>query len=269
LEDMEVSPKIAVITNFTSEHLAPADPNNPNFHRSLANYWQAKANIFKHQKRGGYLILNFKFLISKQFLIFNFQTKGKKIFFKKSELPSKLVGDYNKENIAAAIEVAKIIKIKKSVIEKTVKNFKGLPHRIEYVATKKGVHYYDNSFATTPDSTIMDLDIFEPLVLVAGGADKGANFKNLAKKIKSRVKFLILLDGKGTKKIIKELNLIKFSKNKIEVVEGMKEAIKISRLHSKKDDTVLLSPACASFGMFKNYKERGKMFKEEVNRQNR
>jgi UDP-N-acetylmuramoylalanine--D-glutamate ligase len=259
LEDLKKSPHIAVLTNFYKEHLAPADPNNPNYHKSLSAYRKAKNNIFAYQKKEDFLIYNEKINL-KNWL----KGKGKKISFKKSNLKSKLIGDYNKENIGAAEATAKILKIKKEGYIKSIKNFKGLEHRMEYVACVNGASYYDNSFATTPDSTIMDIDIFNSLILIAGGADKGANFEKLAKKINSKVKFLILLDGKGTKKIIKELNKINFPKNKRRTVKSMKEAIKTANLYSQKGDTILLSTACASFGMFKNYKERGDLFKKEV-----
>ena len=101
---------------------------------------------------------------------------------------------------------------------------------------------------------------------MAGGADKGSSFKQLAKDIKKRSKFVILLNGKATPRIKKELLKIKYPKEQIKLVNSMKSAVKIARENANKGDIVLLSPACASFGMFKNYKERGEVYKKEINK---
>jgi len=271
LEDLHKSPHIAVFTNFTPEHLAPADPNNPNYHHSLVEYFKAKLNITLHQKNGDYLVINsnFKFPISKQFPNTKSQiyekSKAKVIAFDKSDWPSQLPGEHNKENIAAAEVVAQILKIAPEVVARAVRKFKGLEHRLELVAEKKGVKYYDDSFATTPESTIIALKSFDkPIILLAGGADKGADFKNLAKEVAKRVKFVILFDGKATPRLKKELLTAGFSSAKIKVVKSMSEAVALSTQKAVSDDIVLMSTACASFGMFKNYKERGNLFKTEA-----
>lgn len=277
LEDLHISPKISVITNFSKEHLAPADPNNPNYHKTLKSYWEAKMNILKHQKKGDKAILN----ENQESRIKNQGLKSKIIYFNKSNLISKLIGEHNKENIAAAVEVAKIIKIKKSVIQKVVANFKGLEHRLEFVKIIKGVKYYNDSFATTPEAAIIALNSFNhPIILLAGGAEKKSDFKKLAKEIKkrvnpvksdkvgakqfNRVKFIILFKGKATQRLKREILKTGFLKNRILQADDMKKAVKIARNNSEKGDIILLSPACASFGIFKNYKERGVLFKEEV-----
>ncbi|MFH1233798.1 MAG: UDP-N-acetylmuramoyl-L-alanine--D-glutamate ligase [Patescibacteria group bacterium] len=263
LEYMTISPHISVMTNFYPEHLAPADPNNPNFHKTLADYWQAKNNIFKWQNKKDWAIINCQLRITK----YKLDTEAKIIYFKKSELPSKLIGEHNKENIAAAVEVAKIIGINKNTIAKAVKNFKGLPHRLELVKIINGVRYYDDSFATTPESTIIALKSFTaPIVILLGGADKGANFKKLAKEVKNKVKFVILLKGDSTIKIKKELLKTGFKLRNIRLIDNIKDAVKIAEENSATGDVVLLSTACASFGMFKNYKERGELFKQAVNK---
>ncbi|MEK7557970.1 MAG: UDP-N-acetylmuramoyl-L-alanine--D-glutamate ligase [Patescibacteria group bacterium] len=261
LEDMTISPYISVITNFYSEHLAPADPNNPNYHKSLKDYYSAKLNIIKWQKKEDKAIVNYKLRIAN----YELNTKCKIIYFEKSELQSKLIGEHNKENIMAAIEVAKIIKIKQEVIKKAVANFKGLPHRIELVKNARGAKYYDDSFATTPESTIIALKSFnQPIIILLGGADKGADFKQLAKEVKKKCKFVILLDGVATLRIKKELLKAGFELKKMKLVNNIKNAVKIAKENATENDIVLLSTACASFGMFKNYKERGDLFKQEV-----
>lgn len=266
LEDLKSSPKYSIITNIYKEHLAPADPLNPNYHRNFRSYILAKLNLAQHQDRSGYLFINKKF--QKLFTTYKKYTgQGKKIYFTSSKMKSRLVGNYNQENIAAAIALAKTLKIGNDTIKRTVAAFQGLEHRLEFVTNKNGVIYYDNSFATTPESTLMDLQSFkEPIILLAGGADKGANFKPLAAMIKKKVKLSILLDGTGTKRIRNELIKIKYGTKNMVVVHSMEEAIDKAKEAAQKGDIVLLSTACASFGLFKNYKERGNLFKYYANK---
>jgi len=297
LEDLETSPRIAVITNFYREHLASADPNNPNFHSSLLKYRNAKLNILKWQKAGDLAVLNRRFggKIGRR------RSKSQLLYFTKSTLQSRLPGEHNRENIAAAETVARLMNIKPAVIAKAVANFKGLEHRLEMVREIKGVHphtrsvysknqggissrasglpsprlssrnsgvgvkYYNDSFATTPESTIIAIKSFKPpIVLLAGGADKGANFRSMAQAIKTRVKFTVLFKGLATPRIEKELRRVGYPKSQVKVVADIKNAVKLARKKIGKTGIVLMSPACASFGMFKNYKERGALFKREV-----
>jgi len=261
LEDMYKSPRIAVFTNFSREHLASADPNNGNFHSSMNSYWRAKSNIFIHQKRGDKLVVNEKLEAKLKSVNFN----GDLVIYKKSKTKSFLVGEHNKENIAAMEAVAKILRIKREVVLATLKKFKGLEHRIELVREDKQVKYYDDSFATTPDSAIIALKSFNlPIILLAGGADKGSDFDVFAREVKKRVKFLILFEGLGSDRIRESLVRMGYDYEKIKTVSDMASAIKIARQKSLPGDIVLLSPACASFGVFKNYKERGEYFKREV-----
>ncbi|MFH1772746.1 MAG: UDP-N-acetylmuramoyl-L-alanine--D-glutamate ligase [Patescibacteria group bacterium] len=263
LEDMTISPHIAVITNFYSEHLAPVDPNNPNYHKNLKEYRNAKLNIVKLQKKKNWVILNFKL----QILNFKLNTKAKIIYFKKSELCSQLIGEHNKENIAAAIEVAKIIGLNKNIIIKAVKNFKGLEHRLELAREYQGVKYYNDSFATTPEATIVALKSFnQPIIILLGGAEKKSDFSQLVKEVKKQCKFIILLNGAATKRINQELIKAGFPKEKIKFFLDINQAVKTASKIAVFGDIVLLSTACASFGMFKNYKERGDLFKQAVNK---
>jgi len=261
LEDLEISPKIAVVTNFSREHLEPADPLNPNHHKTISDYWHAKTNIFKWQKAGEHLIVNEKLRgkISKSV----FQSEI--TYFDKLDLTSKLVGEHNKENIAAAVLALKLAGIKDEEIGKAIASFNGLEYRIEFVKEIKGVKYYNDSFATTPEATIVALRSFaEPVVLLVGGADKGADFKKLAKEIKERVKFVVLLHGRATPRIKKMLDEYDYPKSKMKLERDIKAAVKTVKQKAISGDVVLLSTACASFGMFKNYKERGRLFKELV-----
>jgi UDP-N-acetylmuramoylalanine--D-glutamate ligase len=260
LEDLKYSPRISVITNLYKEHLAPADPHNPNYHLSYNKYWRAKLNIAL-AKENKYLIVNSH--LNKK--IKNIKFPGNLIYFSASNLPTKLIGDYNQDNIGAALAVAKILKIKTPAIKTSVANFGNLEHRLEFVKEIAGVKYFDNSFSTTPESTILDLNSFaSPIIQIAGGADKGANFSKLAKIIKNKVKFLILLPGQATPRLKKDLTNLKFPSKKISEVKDMEKAVSLARQKSTSGDIVLLSTACASFGIFKNYKERGDLFKKYV-----
>lgn len=260
LEDLSWSPQVAVFTNFYKEHLAPADPNNPNFHKTLSSYWRAKLNIASSPNTG-WLVINKK-LKSK---IAASKLSARVISFSTSPLESKLAGSYNKENIAAAVKVAEILNIPQTVTQATIKNFKNLEHRLEFVARKLGVSFYDNSFSTTPESTVLDIKSFpEPVILIAGGADKGADFSRLARTIKKTTKHLVLLPGSGTARLLQELKKVSFSRAQLSDARDMREAVRQAKSLAKPGDVVLLSTGCASFGIFKNYKERGSLFKRYV-----
>ncbi len=261
LEDMTISPRISVITNFYNEHLAPADPNNPNYHKDVRGYWRAKMLIAKYQTRQDFFVVNEKLKVK----IKKIKLRSRLKYFAKSKLLSKLVGEHNKENVAAAVEVAKIIGTKDKIIAEAVRTFPGLEHRIELVSILKGVSYYNDSFATTPESATIALKSFQqPIVMLAGGAEKNSNFKELAKTINKKVKFLVLFSGDATLRLKREVERSGFNKNKIKIAKSMQEAVAIARRNAETGEVVLMSPACASFGMFRNYKERGKLFKQVV-----
>jgi UDP-N-acetylmuramoylalanine--D-glutamate ligase len=260
LEDLKYSPRLAVITNLFPEHLAPADPNNPNFHSSLTAYWQAKMKIASGP--GNQYLIASKNSQNKINLI---KLKSRLVYFRPSALPSKLAGGFNRDNVAAAVAAAKILKIPAAKYKKTIAAFRNLEHRLEFVMEKNGVKYFDNSFATTPASTILDLQSFRaPIIPIVGGADKGANFRPLALVIKKKVKHLILLPGRGTKRLRRELRRLKFPAAKLTSAKDMPTAVAAARHRAAAGDIVLLSTACASFGLFKNYKERGDLFKKYV-----
>jgi UDP-N-acetylmuramoylalanine--D-glutamate ligase len=266
LEDFHSSPHIAVFTNFTPEHLAPADQNNPNFHKNLKVYREAKLNIARFQNKNDFFVVNDKMSLAiakKDSVASDFQARI--IYFTKSDWPSRLPGDHNKENIAAAEVVAQILKISPEIVARAVKKFKGLEHRLELVLAKNNIKYYDDSFATTPEATITALKSFaSPIILLAGGADKGANFKVLAKEITKRVKFVILFDGQATPRLKKDLLAAGFDSKKIKLAKSMPEAVRLADGQALAGDIILMSTACASFGLFKNYKERGKLFKQAI-----
>ena len=259
LEDFKISPRYSVLTNLFHEHLEPADPNNPNYHKNFKSYVEAKLNIARF-KENKFFFTNEKL----KKIIVTKKINGKVIYFSTCDLESKLAGEFNKENIAAAVSMAHILKIKDELIKKAVKKFIGLPHRLELVRNLNGINYYDNSFSTTPESTICDLKSFKNIIIILGGADKGADFKPLAKEVMKSAKLVILFSGTASPRLKNELLKAGLSKNKIKNASSMEAAINISSSQGKPGDTVLLSTACASFGLFKNYKERGDLFKKYV-----
>ncbi|PIT93693.1 UDP-N-acetylmuramoyl-L-alanine--D-glutamate ligase [Candidatus Falkowbacteria bacterium CG10_big_fil_rev_8_21_14_0_10_43_11] len=258
LEDLRRSPRVAVFTNFFPDHLAAADPLNPNYHKNLITYWDAKANIFSHQSPRNILIAN-KILCPE---IERKRPRGKVIYFDKSNLKTPLIGEHNKRNIAAAALAAQAAGVSQKIIAAAVKKFKGLEHRLEFVAAKNDARYYNDSFSTAPDTAIIAIAAFRShaIILIAGGSDKGSDFSALAGEIKKSVKYLILLPGKGTEKIKRALKKIKYQN--IGLAGNMAQAVERAKKMSMAGDIILLSPACASFGIFKNYKDRGAQFKK-------
>lgn len=268
LEDMTESPKVAVITNLYKEHLRASDPHNPNYHKKLKDYWQAKFNIFKYQNKEDKLVINEK--IKKT--VSAYKPNGELITFSRLDWESPLFGDHNKENMAAAHEVAQSLKIKEEIIKKALKTYKPLEHRLELVKEEKkeGIKYFNDSFATTPEATITALKAFsEPVILLAGGAEKNSDFKELAKFVKEKVKFLILFSGQASPRLKQAIRKAGLPVSNIKTVYSMEEAINIAKEKKSQGDIILLSPACASFGLFKNYKQRGELFKQEVKKTTR
>ncbi len=171
-----------------------------------------------------------------------------------------LKGRHNLENIAASAMAAICMGTLPADIEQTVYKFPGLPHRMEYVTTMDGVAYYNDSKATNPDAVIKAVSCFDKLILIMGGKEKNTDFLTLQKSIKSRVKHLILL-GDAAEKIEHTMAGL----CDISLVDSMEAAVKMAQVLARKGDTVMLSPACASFDMYTSYGHRGDDFKYQVN----
>lgn len=258
LIDLKRSPDIAVILNITSDHM--------DWHKSQEEYLEAKKNIVKNQGKDDYAVINEEYESSKSFAK---ETKAKVVFFSKGNLEKefredlKLRGAHNLENIAASVAAARVLDIDDDIIEKTVKEFKGLEHRLELIGEAGGVKFYNDSFATGPQPTIAAINSFdEDITLILGGSDKGLDYSELQKEIQSKknVKNLILIGDIGEKigGSIKGKNIIKLGKT------SMKTIVKKAYKATKKGGVVIFSPAAASFDMFENYKDRGNQFKENV-----
>jgi len=276
LQDLEQSPRIAVVLMVTSEHL--------NYHKDVEEYVEAKSNITKHQKPGGFAVINADFESS---LAIGRQGKAKKLYFSRKKVEDadcyvqgsqivakdfrfpianlQLKGAHNLENICAAVLAARCARADFDAIKSAIINFKGLEHRLEFVAEKAGVKFYNDSFSTTPETAIAAIESFsEPLVIILGGSAKKADFTGLGKAINAskNIKAIILV-GEEAPKI--KLSLGQGYKGQIfEGAKNMPEIFTQIKSAASAGDVVLLSPACASFGMFKNYRDRGEQFKNEV-----
>jgi len=261
LIDIDKSPNISVVLNITEDHL--------DWHKNREEYVKAKMNIVSHQRPSDFTVLNEEYETTKNFAL---AAKGKVVFFSKKFLDGKfkekllLRGEHNLENIAAAVEVAKIVGVNEDLILKTVQSFKGLEYRLELVDTINGITFYNDSFATGPQSTIAAINSFtEDETLILGGSDKGLDYQELGKVIseKENVKNIILI-GTTAEKIEKSLDRnLSFSIYHL-AFASMKEIVQKAYEVSDKGGVVILSPASASFDMFINYKDRGNQFKEAV-----
>lgn len=175
----------------------------------------------------------------------------------------KLLGLHNVENVMAAIAACRSIGVPEESIVRTVKAFRAVEHRIEYVAEKKGVAYYNDSKGTNPDAAIKAiLAMNRPTVLIGGGYDKDAVYDDWINAFDGKVKYLVLL-GQTREKIAECARAHGFTS--IALADTLEETVRICAEKAERGDAVLLSPACASWGMFPNYEVRGKLFKELVN----
>jgi len=284
LWDLKYSPHVAVLLAIYPEHL--------DTHKTFGAYLKAKSNIVNYQSNKGFVIYNSANLSSKEIAQVSsakkvpFSTNPKKNTFcyvkreeivlrdngretyvlNKTDIP--LLGPGNIENVLAAVCVASIFKVPTAKIKGAVKKFKSLPHRLEFVASVKGIKFYNDSQATNPMAVINALEALTPNVetLIVGGFDRGLDLTKMANFIaKTNVKNLILLPTTGSK-IWSIVSQAKYPKNLLKkfVANSMEEAVKYAFSNTKKGKICLLSPGAASFGLFRNYEERGNLFKKIV-----
>ena len=286
LMNMKISPKISVVTNITPNHL--------NIHSDMEEYVEAKKNIFKYQDKDGLLILNYDNEITRNF---EKEAKGRVVFFSSKNKISngyivddgkikvcenglrkhvfdtrnmKLRGIHNFENACCAIIATKEL-VKKESIDMVLTEFKGVEHRLELVKeTKNRIKWYNDSIASSPTRTIAGLNAFslKNIILIAGGYDKNLDYSVLAKPIIDNCKALILL-GQTSSKIEKAVNIeLKKEKKELPIYkcESLLQTVNQANDIAVKGDIVLFSPASASFDMFKNFAERGDLFKTYVNK---
>ena len=171
-------------------------------------------------------------------------------------------GDHNCENIMAAILMTREMGVPKDVIVDTIKKFKAVEHRVEFVKTVEGVDYYNDSKGTNPDAAIKGIQsMSKPTVLIGGGYDKGGEFDQWIQAFDGKVKKLILL-GATADRIAGTCDKLGFTE--YEFADTLEQAVKRSAELTSEGDAVLLSPACASWDMFDSYEQRGRLFKEYV-----
>lgn len=274
-------PKVSAVLNITPDHL--------NRHHTMEAYIDAKKNIFKNQTPEDFCILNYEDETTRGFAE---NTAAQVLYFSSRRILDKglcmdgdeilyvhdndnavvicnvnelqILGTHNYENVMAACAMAIAYGVPIDMIRRTVLSFKGVEHRIEFVAEKNGVVYYNDSKGTNPDAAIRGIQAMNrPTYLIGGGYDKGSSYEEWIRAFDGKVKKLVLL-GATKEKIDAEAKKLGFTDTIL--VDTFEEAVDTCVRLAQPGDAVLLSPACASWGMFKNYEERGDKFKELVNR---
>jgi len=270
-------PQIALLLNITEDHL--------DRYPSYDDYIGAKVRIFSNQNSGDTAVLNRDDPIVMQFgervkarkVLFSLKEKldegafsnGRTITLRQEGNEEKyslarapLKGIHNVENMMAALTTARIFGCSKKAIQGALNRFKGLEHRLEFVREIQGVRFYNDSKGTNVGSVVKSLQSFsEPVTLIAGGKDKNGDLSPLETLIRKRVKHLVLI-GEAKERMNRELGGLTHTVT----AKTMEEAVLLAHRKAKAGEVVLLSPACSSFDMFKDYKERGKIFKEAVKR---
>lgn len=279
LETVEqFNPDVSAVLNITPDHL--------DRHITMENYSNIKLSIAKNQNEDQFCVLNYEddflrnnanklncktiFFSSQRQLEYGVFIKDNCIVYKDEKINKKviniddifLVGIHNLENIMAAIALAYKIGVSFESIEKTIKNFKAVEHRIEYVTKINDVIYYNDSKGTNTDASTKAIEAMSrKTILIAGGYDKNSEFDDWVKSFKGRIKHLVLM-GVTKEKIATACDNNGFKDYTI--VNNLKEAVVKSFELAKEGEAVLLSPACASWDMFDSYEQRGKLFKEYV-----
>ena len=271
-------PHVSAILNITPDHL--------NRHKTMECYIAVKESITKNQTKDDFCVLNYDdevlrsfaqscpatviFFSSRHSLDEGFCMDGSRLVYRhdgKEEVIGttdqfNLVGQCNYENIMAAAAIGTAMGVPMETIRQTAYNFKAVEHRIEYTATKKQVRYYNDSKGTNPDAAIQGIRAMTtPTCLIGGGYDKGSTYDEWIEAFGSTIKYLVLI-GQTSKAIADCCEKHGFTN--YEFATSMEEAVEKCASHAKPGEAVLLSPACASWGMFDNYEQRGRIFKELV-----
>ncbi|MBN1263337.1 MAG: UDP-N-acetylmuramoyl-L-alanine--D-glutamate ligase [Candidatus Pacebacteria bacterium] len=282
LQDLNRSPQIAVVLFVTADHL--------DYHQTVGEYVEAKKKVVFFQSAKDWAVLNadnstsagFSSLTKARICYFSRRKKVKNGAYvrrnrqlilsrdgRESVLGQvsnlKLLGRHNWENVAAAAAAARLAGASLPAIKRIIFSFTGLEHRLELVAKIRGVKFYNDSFSTTPETAAAAIRAFsQPVILIAGGSEKGADFTDLGRTIAgSSVKTLVLI-GRMSHRIEKAALKAGFAGHVVAGLSSMKAVLEKVWEIVLRGEVVLLSPACASFDMFLNYKDRGCQFKAEV-----
>lgn len=272
LIDIKYSPKLAVCLMVVPEHL--------DWHSDLDEYIRAKQQLFAYQRPEDAAIFYNDNEVSKKIVSVSQAKKipyysppgafvdndkiqiEDQIICNTNEL--KLLGKHNWQNICAAITCTWQITKNTEAIKSVLTTFKGLEHRLEFVRELGSIKYYDDSFATTPESAIVAIEAFtEPKVLILGGSDKGASYADLAQVVIANNVRSVIVIGDTAPAISKDLEVAGFD-NILGGGKDINNILSVACSSAQPGDVVLLSPGCASFGLFKNYKDRGDKFKKAV-----
>ncbi len=279
LETIEkFAPEVSAILNITEDHL--------NRHHTMEEYIRVKELIVKNQTRENYCILNYEDEVLREFgkhivpktVYFSSARKleegiyldGDQIILKteKEEISVvrtgelKLLGTHNFENVMAAVAMAYYAGVPMESIRRSICEFTAVEHRIEYVTEKNGVVYYNDSKGTNPDAAIKGIQAMNrPTLLIGGGYDKGSSYDEWLNSFDGKVRYLVLI-GQTKEKIRDAADRLGVCP--CILCEDLEEAVKVCAEKANPGDAVLLSPACASWGQFDNYEQRGDMFKEYV-----
>ena len=267
-------PRIAILLNLSEDHL--------DRYASFADYGAAKERIFAAQEPNDVAILNrddplvwrMRERIRSRIVSFGWSSVEQGVYAANDEIVwrgtgaeerfplarVKIQGVHNVENLMAAIAAAKAAGVAQAAVQNAIENFAGLEHRLEFVREKNGVRYYNDSKGTNVGAVIKSLASFSaPIILLAGGVDKGGDYAPLADELRRTVKKLILF-GAAKEKIRATLGHL----TETAVVESLDAAVREAAASARQGDVVLLSPACSSFDMFRDYTERGKKFRSLV-----
>ena len=275
---VDFRPRVSAVLNITPDHL--------NRHHTMEAYIQAKKNVAINQTAEDTCVLNYEDEVLREFgetlqtkvLYFSSKRKlDKGIYLEDGNIiyrnpdeclvcnvkELKLLGVHNYENVMAAVAMAAAYGVPMDSIRKTIKEFAGVEHRIEFVAEKNGVAYYNDSKGTNPYAASRGIQAMNrPTYRIGGGYDKQSEYKEWIESFDGKVKKLLLI-GQTREKIAKEAEECGFTD--IMLLDTFEDAVLTAAKLAEPGEAVLLSPACASWGMFKNYEERGDKFKEIVN----
>lgn len=243
-------PKVAGILNISANHL--------DYHKTMEEYISAKMNIVKRQTKDDFLLLPRSLAhLAQQYTI---PSVIRYVDAKRHFTPQYLIGEHNAENIEFAYQASRIFGVSRKQAKDVVHSFRSLPHRLEYVTMDKGVVYINDSKSTTVDSLRVALESIEaPIILLAGGKFKGGALHTLRDIISTKVKYIVLFGGS------KEIFLSALEGiAPIQYCATLQEAVIFAKKIAEHGDTVLLSPATASFDAFASYMERGETFKQSV-----